>query len=262
MKINKSVKIGLSLMLVTLVILRWIFYDIASTRLDTTALTLIISAILLYVIPWESIKTFKAAGFELTLEQSQVKSAVEGLGLDKARHKSLLEQLSYLDKELQSVGGGKVLWIDDKPHNIIGVRRLLRALGIQIVSATSSKMAEDILERDNDFDLIITDIQRQGDSSAAQGGHNILDGVDFIVKLRKHRDSTIRALPVVFYAAYDWERLVWFTRPAREVQPEPDISNSVSDFIPKVIKRLAVSRAMPISYGEEKEPTSVGTSVG
>jgi CheY-like chemotaxis protein len=256
MKINKSVKIALSLLLVALVILRWIFYEIASTRLDTTALTLIISAILLYVIPWENIKTFKAAGFELTLEQSQVKSAVEGLGLDKAKHKSLLEQLSYLDKELQLVRGGKILWIDDKPHNIIGVRRLLRALGIQIVSATSSKMAEDILERDNDFDLIITDVQRQGDSS------NILDGVDFIVKLRKHRDSTIRALPVVFYAAYDWERLVLFTRPAREVQPEPDISNSVSDFIPKVVKRLAVSRAMPISYEEEKEPTSIGTSVG
>jgi CheY-like chemotaxis protein len=256
MKINKSVKIALSLLLVALVILRWIFYEIASTRLDTTALTLIISAILLYVIPWENIKTFKAAGFELTLEQSQVKSAVEGLGLDKAKHKSLLEQLSYLDRELQAVRGGKILWIDDKPHNIIGVRRLLRALGIQIVSATSSKMAEDILERDNDFDLIITDVQRQGDSS------NILDGVDFIVKLRKHRDATIRALPVVFYAAYDWERLVLFTRPAREVQPEPEISNSVSDFIPKVVRRLAVSRAVPISYGEEKEPTSVGTSVG
>jgi CheY-like chemotaxis protein len=257
MKINKPTKIALSLMLIVLVVLRWIDYETASTRLDTISLALIIAAILIYVIPWENIKTFKAAGFELTLEQSQVKSAIDGLGLDHVKNKVLLEQLSHLDAELQSIRGGKVLWIDDKPHPLIGVRRLLRALSIQIVSATSSTMASDILESDNDFDLIITDVQRKGESSALNGDYSILDGVDFILKLRKHQNSTIRALPVVFYAAYDWERLVRLTRPAREIQPEPDISNSVNDFIPKVVKRLAIARAQPISYSEEKEPTSV-----
>lgn len=256
MKINKSTKIALSLVLVMLVVLRWIFYEIASTRLDTISLALIISAILLYVIPWENIKTFKAAGFELTLEQSQVKSAIDALGLDRVKNKQLLEKLSHLDTELQSIRGGKILWIDDKPHKIIGVRRLLRALGIQIVSAISSKMASVILESDNDFDLIITDVQRKGEKSSKNDDYNILDGVDFILKLREHRDPTIRSLPVIFYAAYDWERLVLFTRPAREIQPEPEICNSVNDFIPKVVKQLAIARAMPISYSDEKEPTS------
>ncbi len=254
MKITKSTKVVLSLLLIILVIARWIFYDIASTRLDTVALTLIISAILLYIIPWENLRTFKAGGIELSLEQSQVKSAIDSLSLDKDKQK-IIGQLSRLDVELQLVRGAKVLWIDDKPHKLIGVRRLLRALGIQIVSATSSPMAKDILETDNDFDLIITDIQRYEHNLAKRENNITLDGVDFIVKLREHKDPTIRALPVVFYAAYDWERLVLFTRPAREKQPEPDISNSVSDFIPKVVKRLASSRAMPIKYDEEKEPT-------
>jgi CheY-like chemotaxis protein len=254
MKINKSTKVALSLILIVLVILRWVFTDIANTLLDTTALTLIISAILLYVIPWENLRTFKAAGFELTLDQSQVKGALGNLGLDKVKHKLLLEQLSRLDAELQSIRGAKVLWIDDIPHKLIGVRRLLRALGIQIVSAPSSKIAAEILDSDNDFDLIITDIQRYEDSSLGSESHISLDGVDFIVEIRKHQDPIIRAMPVVFYAAYEWDRLVLFTRPARETQPEPDISNTVSDFIPKVIKRLAISRAIPIS-SDKKEPT-------
>ena len=254
MKINKSTKVVVSSMLLILVILRWIFYDIASTRLDTGALTLIISAILLYVIPWENLRTFKAAGFELTLEQSQVKGAIDSLRLDKEKHKLLIEQLSRLEADLQSVRGAKVLWIDDKPHTLIGVRRLLRALGIQIVSATSSKMAADILDGDNDFDLIITDIQRYETTSKGRKSRITLDGVDFIVKLRENQDPILCTMPVVFYAAYDWERLVEFTRPARDIQPEPDISNSVSDFIPKVIKRLAISRSIPIS-SEEKEAT-------
>jgi len=254
MKITKPTKVILSLLLIVLVIVRWVFYDIASTRLDTVALTLIISAILLYIIPWENLRTFKAGGIELTLEQSQVKSAIDSLPVEKDKQK-ILQQLSRLDAELQSIRGAKVLWIDDKPHKLIGVRRLLRSLGVQIVSATSSQMAKDILDTDNDFDLIITDIQRYEHSLDKREVNISLDGVDFIVKLREHQDPTIRALPVIFYAAYDWERLVLFTRPAREKQPEPDISNSVSDFIPKVVKRLAISRAIPIKYDEEKVPT-------
>jgi CheY-like chemotaxis protein len=255
MRISKSTTIALSLLLIVLVILRWIFYDIASTRLDTVALTLIIAAILVYVIPWENLRTFKAAGFELTLEQSQVKSAIDSLGLDKEKHKALIEQLSRLDTELQSIRGAKVLWIDDKPHKLIGGRRLLRALGVQILSATSSEIAAAILESDNDFDLIITDIQRYETSPVGRGKHPVAhDGVDFILKLRKHFDPVLASMPVVFYAAYPWETLVSLTRPARETRPEPDISNSISDFVPKVIKRLAISRAIPIS-SDEKEPT-------
>ena len=48
-----------------------------------------------------------------------------------------------------------MIWIDDKPYNILGARRMLRALNIDVTTATSSEMAQEILETDNDFDLII-----------------------------------------------------------------------------------------------------------
>jgi hypothetical protein len=59
----------------------------------------------------------------------------------------------------------------------------------------------------------------------------------------------------VFYAAYDWNRLVEFTRPARELQPEPEISNAVADLIPKVIRQLADARTIPIRLAAVKTPT-------
>ena len=135
------------------------------------------------------------------------------MGLDRIENKQLKNQLSKLGDELQSARGSRVLWIDDKPHNLIGARRLLRALGIQVMSATSSTSAEHILNIDNDFDLIITDVQRLGDSHAVVGGEPIHEGVNFVIRLRQHSDPIIKSLPVIFYAAYpvDWKQQAGIT---------------------------------------------------
>mgnify|MGYP000895463027 CR=1 FL=1 len=257
MKVTKFGKIVLSIILIAIAIFRWMFHDIADERMDLIFFGLVISALLIFIIPWESIKTFKAAGFELTIEQSVVKAAISGLGLNRINDEKLKKQLVKLEDEIISVRGGRVLWIDDNPHKVVGERRLLRSLGIQIITAISSESAEIILEEDNDFDLIITDVQRYGNSYKINNGVDIHEGVNFIVKLRQHLDQTIRDTPVVFYAAYDWERLVEFTRPAREIQPEPEISNSAIDFVPKVIKQLAKSRASAITYSSYKDPTLI-----
>src|SRR5690349_1857202 len=241
MKINKFGKVIISLILIALAAARWIFYDVAVERMDNVFFGLVISAILVYIVSWENLRTFKAAGIELSMEQSTVQAAISGLGLDRINDEQLREQLVKLDDEIQSIRGGRALWIDDMPHKIIGERRLLRALGIQVVSAISSEMAENLLATDNDFDLIISDVQRAGESYKLNKGVDLHEGVNFIVKLRQHEDTIIRTIPVVFYAAYDWERLAEFTRPAREIQPEPEISNSVIDFVPKVVRQLARS---------------------
>lgn len=257
MIVNRYAKVLISIILLCLAISRWVFYDVVIERMDTVFFGLILFSFLVYIVPWENIKTFKAAGIELSLEQSSIKAAISGLGLDRIEDKYLKEKLSKLDDEIQTVRGGRVLWIDDKPHKIIGERRLLRALGIQVVSAISSEMAEKLLDFDNDFDLIISDVQRLGDSHNLTGGVEIHEGTNFVVKLRQSLDPTIRSLPIVFYAAYPWEKLVEFTRSARETQPEPEISNTVIDFVPKVVKQLAQSRATPIVYSPKKDPTSV-----
>lgn len=258
MYISRNIKIGIALLFVALAILRVIFHESLNPRMDITFFTLLVFAFLVLVLPWEQLKTFKAGGVEFSLEKPAVQAAISGLGLDRVDDDKLQKKLSRLDDELKLASGSRVIWIDDKPHNILGARRVLRALNIDITTATSSKMAEEILNADNDFDLIISDVQRKGiNYKQVEGGVEIHEGVNFIVVLRKHKDKNIRVLPVIFYAAYDRERLVKFTRPARELMPEAQISNSMEDFLPKVIKQLAEERSRPITFSTVKKPTSV-----
>ena len=258
MELTQGMKIGIAAFLVVLAILRIVFHETLSPKMDITFFSLLAFAFLALVLPWEQLKTFKAGGVEISLEKPTVKAAIIGLGLDRVDDDNLKNHLSRLDDELKMASGSRVLWIDDKPHNVLGARRVLRALGINVTTATSSEMAQDILDTDNDFDLIISDVQRKGvNYKQIDGGIEIHEGVNFAVVLRKHADQNIRVLPVIFYAAYDWERLVKFTRPARELMPEAQISNSMADFLPKVIKRLAMERSKPIAFSSEKKSTYV-----
>lgn len=153
--------------------------------------------------------------------------------------------------------GSRVLWIDNSPGVIVPARRLLRSLGVSIVPATSSETAEEILKRDKDFDLIVTDTQRPGSSYKFNNGVPIHEGVNFVVKLRQTGDEIVKRIPVIFFSAYDWERLVEFTRPARETQPEPEISNSINGLVVKAVKRIIMERSKPIVYKDLKIPTRV-----
>jgi len=214
-------------------VMRVVTQEKIGDAIDTTFLQFIVVAFLIIVIPWERLKSFKAGGVEVALEQENIKAAIDGLRLDRIEDEELRNKLLDLDDKLSLVRGARILWIDDKPHNILGIRRLLRSLGIEITSAISSEAALKILTSDNDFDLIVTDVQRKGDSyKEVEGGIEIHEGVNFVVTLRKHEDPNIKELPVIFYAAYDWERLVKFTRPARELLPEPEISNSAGTGLP------------------------------
>jgi CheY-like chemotaxis protein len=153
---------------------------------------------------------------------------------------------------------------------------LFRALGIEVVTADSSRLAEETLVRDNDFDLIISDVQRKGDSwkfvakqlkmnrgASSREVHEIHEGTNFIVKLRNKEyaearfgtGSVIRAIPVVFYAAYSWDKLTEFTRLARETYPEPELCNDIAMLATKALKTLSVVRSNPIVVESTKVPT-------
>lgn len=259
MNLNQSIKIGIALLLVVLAVVRVVFHEALSAKMDITFFLLLAFAFLIVVLPWGELKTFKAGGLEISLEKPTIQAAISGLDLDKVSDDKLQKQLSKLEDELKLANGSRVIWIDDKPNNILGARRLLRALNIDVTMAISSELAQEILNGDNDFDLIISDVQRKGvNYKHVKNGIEIHEGVNFIVILRKHKDINVRLLPVIFYAAYDWERLVNFTRPARELMPEAQISNSMEDFLPKVIKCIAGERSRPIAFSREKKPTSVG----
>jgi CheY-like chemotaxis protein len=226
--------------------------------MDAVFFIVIGAGLLLLLVPVRYLKSFKAAGFEFSLEQPHVQSAISGLDLDRFQNERIVADLTRLKDELIAVRGSRVLWIDDHPHTVVAERRLLRALGVDVVTASSSGEAERTLEGDNDFDLIITDVQREGDHFRKTGGIDIHDGVNFIVHLRKDvKDPVIANLPVIFYAAYDRERLVEFTAPARALHWNTEAANSEEDLIPTAVKLLAHSRSTPIVGREKKIPTGI-----
>ena len=242
---------------VILAVVRAAWHSQLSGRMDSLFFVLLGAAAVLLLVPIQRLKSFKAGGFEVSLDQPQVQGAISGLELDFIQNEKLRSSLARLQGQLASIRGSRVLWIDDRPHKILAERRLLRALGIEVVPAISSEGAEGILAIDNDFDLIVTDVQRLGESYRLNNGIEIHEGVNFIVKLRNsHPDQVVRMIPVIFYAAYPSERLIRFTRPARETYPPPEIANSVTDLAPKVVKLLAEARSAPIAVGERKKATS------
>jgi len=262
--------------LVALAGTRFYYHDELSKRMDIVLLALVLAAFFLWIIPWaelwERLTSVSVGAFGISLQEPHVRAAIiespndeewlEASGLSFSEEdirRNLSQRLKRLeDEELPAVRRSRVLWIDDNPHRILGERRLLRALGIDVTPAASSERAEEILEEDNDFELIITDVQRFGTSYEHVGrGKEIPEGVNFVVKLRKAEDEHIRSLPVIFYAAYPWGKLDEYTRPARELQPEPEVSNSVHDLIPKVIRRLYEEKENRMAVSGKKPPTSV-----
>jgi len=242
-----------------LALFRSVFFETLNSRIDSTFVLLIVLAVIIVILPWERLSSFKAGGIEVSLDKPEVKAALESLiNLDTNQvidDKELRDKLLTMTSEIEQAQGGRVLWIDDLPHLNLSERRLLRALGIETITAISSDEAESILRRDNDFDLIITDVNRVGENYKLNQGRPDHDGVNFIVKLRKYPNSAIRSLPVIFYSAYQWQQLADHTRSARELWPEAELSRDPKTLIIKTIKALAERRREPIKSMSEKEPT-------
>ena len=60
------------------------------------------------------------------------------------------------------VVGVRLLWVDDSPESLIPQRRLLRRLGIEVITVKSTEAAVAELTRDGDFALIVQDRLRDG----------------------------------------------------------------------------------------------------
>jgi len=164
MKSNQGLKnkIILSGIVFSLAIINTIFLKIGNEGIDSTFILLITLAVIIVLLPWENLTSLKAAGIELTLDKPQVKGALNSLKMDH-RGKQLLEKkLSDLASEIEQIDHSRILWVDDKPQVIVGERRLLRSLGIEVVTAKDTESALRKIEEDNDFDIIISDVQRIG----------------------------------------------------------------------------------------------------
>lgn len=118
------------------------------------------------------------------------------------------------------VEGAKLLWVDDVPDSIVRESRLLEQAGAQITRALSTTAAFDKLNQEN-FDLILSDINRDGDKQA---------GIDFAAALAQRKNPP----PLIFYVGT-----------VRRPPPEHafGITNRPDELIHLVLDSLARSRS-------------------
>jgi CheY-like chemotaxis protein len=234
-----------------LAILRSIFFAVLNPRIGTTFILFVGAAAIIAILPWERLSTFKAGGVEISLDKPEVMAGLKGLNL--INDEQLKNKLLKLNSEIEQVQGGRILWIDDRPNQVLSERRLLRALDIETIMAISSDEAENILKKDNDFDLVITDMVRVAEDVRLYNGEQVPTGVDFIIKLRHNKDDAIKSLPVIFYSSYgSREAFVRDTRPARDLEPEAELSNEPGTLLVKAIKLVAERRQQPIKSKDRK----------
>ncbi len=249
---------------IVLASIRFAYFDLAKDRMDLTFLALIVIAVLALFLPWERLTSLKIGELEITLEKPEVKSALNELPtertLEPANHATmskvekvvldlgnLKEAIRRLEPLLQDAKGGRILWIDDHPHMLLPERRLLRAMGFEIVTAIDSENANQILTADNDFDLIVTDAKRKPRKNATPGVDHSLGGVDFIMKrVRTNWDPHIKNMPVIFYSAYDMPSLSVLTAEARLATPSAELCNNPHDLVVKVVSAIWFARSHPL----------------
>ena len=244
----------------SLAVATWHIAHGAQSGVDSTALGLVGLAALAMLFPWDRVTEFKAFGIEITAEKPEVKDAVKGLPkqveLDGEPAASatvlpvdvaeIIEAIKRLEPILKEVRGRRVLWIDDHPHDLLPERRLLRALGLQVVCAKGNEEAVKILSCDNDFDLIISDTSRR--SKKGQSPQNIasLDPVKFVVLWIRaadggRQDAHLKRVAVLFYSAHETARLMEITAPARATYPPADFCNHPSDLVRKSVAAIWLS---------------------
>ena len=140
---------------------------------------------------------------KITLESNNFHKSIKGLSLNEEDKNNLLNAISIMSEEISKSQGKRILWIDDKPHKIIGERRFFRSLGLEIVTGNNRDVILKLLEQDGDFDIIISDIQWLTSYEGVTYGR-----LNMIKELRKiYLDSFIGKLKVIFYTGYRKEQI-------------------------------------------------------
>ncbi len=263
-----SVRRLLALGAVALAVVHFLAPGFTAERIDATLLILLGAAVLLLLLPWEEASAVEAGpgGVTLTLAQPQVQDAVEVVAR-KAQERAqklhlpvtdpLRERLSRREEQLGLLQHARVLWVDDNPSTLVTERRLLRLLGVYVETAISSDMAWEALERDSDFDLIISDIQRGRPD--AENGRPLHQGVRFARELRASSDPTIRSLPIIFYSAFPESALGQILEPLTGTSPEPLATTLPDSLLVTVIDMIVEIRSRPIATPGQKTPTGFTT---
>lgn len=242
--------------------------------IDTTFLVLAAVSILLFTLPWSRLSSLRAGPFEFSLEQGQIRGAIDSIvnvaGEEKEKIESLFARLST---DIEQARGSRILWIDDRPRRVVGERRLLRSIELESEIVPTCAAAAETLCRDNDFDLVITSLEKQGEKQYLHD-RTLSPGVTFVEWLRGRNDDDIRSLigefgetpikdkvinrlPVIFYAAFpDLAYIQKKLQPLAGLPPAPLASRSIDDLLRKTIRTLADARSDPTEVNADKKVSS------
>lgn len=253
---QRFLRFGIAAFLATLSLLVLIFPKLIPDTITHIFYLLLIATIILVLIPLEKLVSLKIGDVEMLLAQPQVRGAINAMGLSRIHNRRLRNALLGNQDDVEAIKNSRIIWIDDNPHLLVSLRRLFRSLGVQVTSVTSSHQALSVLSDDSDYDLIISDVQRNDLPERHQDAHKAHDGVNFIVYLRKtSKDSVLKNIPVIFYAAYPPDSLAEWTAPARNIFPGAEMVRSSVELVTKSIEMLAASRETPITIPAEKKGT-------
>ena len=157
---------------------------------------------------------------------------------------------------------------------------------------TSTRDAAALLEEDNDFDLLISDLMRNDPEECITFGwmcelmgadreaepevirrldgtevafavrktrdgtlvHERREGVSFVVCLRAHSgwSPVVQKIPVLFYASFSAVEALSYARPAMLAGFDTDVTISAETLIPAAVRMIAASRSSPIRVGGAK----------
>lgn len=257
MKKNSSViwKFAISIAAVGLAIYRVKCPQDSQTWFDSTFILLLAIPPLAFLFPWDRLQTFKAVGIELILESPSSRGAIAGLEMSASDNREIRRTLYKLRDAIEDSKGSRILWTDDHPEEILGERRILRALGVQVVSTNSTNSAKNILEEDNDFDLVISDMQRKSEPKSEFDRYG---GIEYIKRLRSANDPISANLPVIFYTAYRPDQVaVILEQISAKNLTDIFFCYSVEGLIKKVFAVLPVARAEVTKVKSRKQATDI-----
>lgn len=132
---------------------------------------------------------FKAGGVELSFIKESIEAAIELA--EKSPQWTVV--VSSADKEralrrakrhLTIFREARILWVDDHPENNQNERQMFRQLKVEVDNAASTEQALGML-RNGNYDLVFSDMSRDGDTTA---------GLMFVEQLREKH-----TIPVIFY---------------------------------------------------------------
>jgi CheY-like chemotaxis protein len=250
---------------IILALLRVAFPDFAKSRMDNTFYILLAAGVLILLLPWERINSLRAGDYGVNFDQRTIDSALstmvgempEGVKVrEVVNNQQLSEMIQNMGSAMGLMRGSKILWVDDRPYNTVSIRRLFRALGIQVETAVHGEIAYAKWEKDFDFDLVITDIAWHKVYQDTPQGSGLDNGFTLIKKIREEEETRLLPnVPIVIYTKYSPDNIRMKSKIANLSWPEDLTSvrttGTIEALVQAVLELLAVERlhSRPVRTG-------------